>query len=192
MPGWPFFFFNFKGTPSREEHKTVPSVFTTVGSASTGQDLFLRSSVSPYSCCMVPRCPRTATVQRATLLYIFLCWPAPIDGDDLSVQCTGTGPYSSCTVPTWHRTVAVRCRRGTVQRYLRYMMTKLAPVSDFIIVCMRTGWFNCCEDAGDCFMLLSWRCPFKIKKGKWPTRHFKIIYRLIPLSIPVTCRWTVR
>ena len=33
--------------------------------------------------------------------------------------------------------------------------------------------------------------PLKLKKGKWPTRHFKIIYRLIPLSTPVTCRWTV-
>ena len=41
------FLFNFKGTPSREEHKTVPSVFTTVGSASTGRGL-LRSSVSAY------------------------------------------------------------------------------------------------------------------------------------------------
>ena len=40
-------------------------------------------------------------------------------------------------------------------------------------------------------MLLSWWCPFKIKKGKWPTRHFKIIYRLIPLSTPDTCHWTV-
>ncbi len=54
--------------------------------ASTGRDLFLRSSVSPYSCCTVPRCPRTATVRRTTLPYIFLCWPAPIDGDDH--QCT--------------------------------------------------------------------------------------------------------
>ena len=81
-----FPFFNFKGTPSQEEHKTVPSVFSTVGSASTGRDLFLRSSVSAYSCCTVPRCPRTATVRRTTLPYIFLCWPAPIDGDDH--QCT--------------------------------------------------------------------------------------------------------
>ena len=40
-------------------------------------------------------------------------------------------------------------------------------------------------------MLLSWWCPFKIKKRKWPTRHFEIIYRLIPLLTPVSCRWTV-
>ena len=40
-------------------------------------------------------------------------------------------------------------------------------------------------------MLLSWWCPFKIEKGKWSTRHFKIIYRFIPLSTPVSCRWTV-
>jgi hypothetical protein len=63
MPGWPFPFFNFKGTPSREEHKTVPSVFTTFESASTGQLGLLQSSVSPYSCCKVPRFPRTATVR---------------------------------------------------------------------------------------------------------------------------------
>ena len=37
----------------------------------------------------------------------------------------------------------------------------------------------------------SWDSPFKIKKGKWQTRQFKIIYRLAPLSIPVICGWTV-
>ena len=42
-----------------------------------------------------------------------------------------------------------------------------------------------------CFMLLLWWSPFKMKKGKWPTRQFQIIYPLVPLSTPVTCRWTV-
>ena len=37
LPGWPFCFFHFEGTPSQEEHKTVLSVFTTIGSASTGR-----------------------------------------------------------------------------------------------------------------------------------------------------------
>ena len=32
---------------------------------------------------------------------------------------------------------------------------------------------------------------FKMKKEKWPTVQFKIIYRLILLSTPVICRWTV-
>ena len=36
LSGWPFSFFHFKGTPSREEHKTVHSVFTTIESDSTG------------------------------------------------------------------------------------------------------------------------------------------------------------
>ena len=44
---------------------------------------------------------------------------------------------------------------------------------------------------GDCFMLLSWWCPFKIKKRKWQTRQFLITYRLVPLSTPVSCRWIV-
>jgi len=26
----------------------------------------------------------------------------------ISVQCTGTGPYSSCTVPMWHRTAVLK------------------------------------------------------------------------------------
>ena len=30
-----------------------------------------------------------------------------------------------------------------------------------------------------------------MKKGKWPTRQLKNIYRLVPLSTPATCRWTV-
>ena len=30
-----------------------------------------------------------------------------------------------------------------------------------------------------------------MKNGKWPTRAFKIIYRLVPLSTPVPCHWTV-
>ena len=37
MPGRPFSFFNFKGTPSREEHKTILSIFTTIELASTGR-----------------------------------------------------------------------------------------------------------------------------------------------------------
>ena len=116
LPGRQFSFFNFKGAPSREEPKTVHNVFT-VESALTGLVRFLRSSVSPSGRWTVPRCPHTATVRRATLPYIFLCWLVPIDGDDLSVQYTGTGLYSSCTVPMWHRAVALRCRRGTVQRF---------------------------------------------------------------------------
>ena len=60
MPGRPFSFLNFKGTPSREEHKTVPSVFTTFESASTGRvsllnhvpvQLLYGPTVSPYSYC---------------------------------------------------------------------------------------------------------------------------------------------
>ena len=31
-------------------------------------------------------------------------------------------------------------------------------------------------------MLLSWWCPFKMKKGKWPTIQFKIMYRYLPLD----------
>ena len=79
------------------------------------------------------------------------------------------------------------------------MMTKFAPVPDFKIVCTRTqmivkgllNQWNCYEDAVDCFMLLLWWCPYKIKKGKWLTRQFIIIYRLVALSTPVSCRWTV-
>jgi len=141
LPGWPLSFYHFKGTQSQEEHKTVHSFFTTIESAWTGRVGLLRSSVSLYSRCTVPRCPRTATVRRATLLYIFLCWPAPIDVDNH--QCTATvrchvAQYSSCTVPTWHRTVAVQCRRCTVQQFYRFMMMKFAPVPDFKIVCMPT------------------------------------------------------
>ena len=59
----------------------------------------------------------------------------------ISVQplnSTGTGQYSSCTVPTWHRSVAVWYQRGTIWRFYKLMMTKYAPVPDFKIVCMRT------------------------------------------------------
>ncbi len=38
---------------------------------------------------------------------------------------------------------------------------------------------------------ISWHCPFKMKKGKWPTRQLKNIYRLVPLLTPVTCPWAV-
>ena len=40
-------------------------------------------------------------------------------------------------------------------------------------------------------MVWWWWCPFKMKKGTWPTRQFKNTYRLVPLSTPVSCRWTV-
>ena len=40
------FLFHFKGTPSREEQKTVLSVFATIESALTGPVGLLRSSVS--------------------------------------------------------------------------------------------------------------------------------------------------
>ena len=91
-----FPFFNFKGTPSWEEHKTVPSVFTTFESSSTGRVCLLQSSVSPSNCCTVPQFPRTATVRRETLPNIFLCWLAPIDGDDN--QCTASVQYMDETV----------------------------------------------------------------------------------------------
>ena len=53
------------------------------------------------------------------------------------------------------------------------------------------GWLNCCEDAENCFMLLSWQCPFNLKKGKWLTLKYKIICRLVPLATPVGHRWTL-
>ena len=118
--------------------------------------LLLQSSVSPSSCCTVPRCPRIATVRRATLPYIFLCWLAPIGGDNH--QCTAT----------------VRCWRCTIQGLYRFMMMKFAPVPNFKIVFMLIQiivkdqldqsrpiqllwrrWWR--------FMLLLWWCPFKIK-----------------------------
>ena len=34
-------------------------------------------------------------------------------------------------------------------------------------------------------------CQFLMKKRKLPTRKFKNIYPLVPLSTPVSCRWTV-
>jgi len=66
---------------------------------------------------------------------------APTDGND--DQCTASvqyrmGPYSSCMVPTWHRTIAVRYRHGTIRRFYRFTMTKYAPVTDFKIVFTRT------------------------------------------------------
>ena len=117
MPGRPFSFFNFKGTPSREEHKAILSVFTTVESVSTRQVRFLQSSVSPYSYCMAS----DFAVHFPLLAGAYWRWRSSV--------------YS---VKGRDRTVAVRCRRGTVQRYLRYIITKLAPVSDFMIVCTRT------------------------------------------------------
>jgi len=59
------------------------------------------------------------------------------------------------------------------------MMTKSAPVSDFIIVCTPTQMIiNGLLDQSMLIQLLwrrwgwSYACPFKIKKGKWPTRQF--------------------
>jgi len=40
-------------------------------------------------------------------------------------------------------------------------------------------------------MLLSLQYSFKIKKGTWLARQFKIIYQLVPLSTLVSCHWTV-
>ena len=108
MPGRPFSFFNFKGTPSREEHKTVPSVFTTVESASTGRVRFLHHRCPP------PAAVRSHGVPVQLLNGKRLCRTFSIAGwrlstvTILSVQCTGTGPYSSCTVPTWHRTAVLK------------------------------------------------------------------------------------
>jgi len=79
------------------------------------------------------------------------------------------------------RTVAVRWTCGTILRHRRSYQTSSTS----------RGWFNCCEASKDSFMLLSWWCPFKMKKGTWPTRQFKIIYRLVPLSTPFSCLWTV-
>ena len=114
LSGRSFSCFHFKGTPSREEHKTVHSIFTTVESALTGLVGLLRSSVSPSSRHTVPWCPRTNTVWRATLLYIFICWLVPINGANHQYS-TGTGLYSSCmatyhscTVPKWHRTAVLQ------------------------------------------------------------------------------------
>ena len=98
------------------------------------------------------RCPRTAAVRShgvpVQLLYgERLCRTFSITGWPLStvtiisvqpLYSTGKGPYSSCTVPMWHRTLAVWCRHCTVQRFYRFMMTKFAPVPNFKIVCTRT------------------------------------------------------
>ena len=41
-------------------------------------------------------------------------------------------------------------------------------------------------------MLLLWWSPSKIKKGKWQTRRqFEITYQFVPLSTPLSFRWTV-
>jgi len=106
----------------------------------------------------------------------------------LSIQLlygTGTGPYGSCMVPMWHRTVAVWYGHGTVRRFYRFMMTKYAPVPDFKIVCTWTQmivkdlldqsrliqllWRRC-----GLYMLLSWWCPFKMRKGKWRPDSLKL------------------
>jgi len=52
-------FFHFKGKPSRDEHKTSFSIFTTNESASTGQMGFIRSFMSYLNRCMVPQHHRT-------------------------------------------------------------------------------------------------------------------------------------
>ena len=65
------------------------------------------------------------------------------------------------------------------------MMTKYAQVPDFKIVCSgharsyftystSRSWFNCCEDADNSFMLLSWWCPFKMKKENGRPDSLKI------------------
>ena len=115
---------------------------------------------SPVSYCTIQRCHRTATVRShpCTVQWLY--------GDDVGPSIGATtkknvrqrySPYSSCTVNKWDRTAAVHWHRGS---YFTYSSSR--------------GWSNCCEDAEDSFMLLSWWCPFKMKKGKWPTRQLKI------------------
>jgi len=94
MPGRPFSFFNFKGTPSLEEHKTILSVFTTVESASTGRVRFLQSWVSPYSCCTVPGVPVQLLYGERLCRTFSFAGPRLSTVTIISVQCTGTGPYS--------------------------------------------------------------------------------------------------
>ena len=130
LSGRPFSFFHFKGTPSQKEHKTILNIFTTIESASTGQVGLLQSSELPQ---YGPRCSPYSyrTVQRGPLPYIILCCMAPIKGSTAS-------PYSHFMVQGQDRTVALRCRRGTIRQFDRFMMTKFALVPDFKIVSTRT------------------------------------------------------
>ena len=73
-------------------------------------------------------------------------------------------PYSYCAVPSRHRTATVRSHVVTVQLWY-------GPTWSWFTYSTSQGWFNCCEEAEDSFMPPSWWCPFKMKKGKWPTRH---------------------
>jgi len=120
--------------------------------------------------------------------------------------------YSYCTVPSLYCSVAVRWRRGTINRLQpakKNVRQRLSPYSScmlntwdhtaavrrhrqsYFTYSTSQSWFNCCEDAEDSLMLLSSWCPFKMKKGKWLSRQFKIIYQLVPLSTLVSCHWTV-
>jgi len=141
LPDRPSYFFHCKGTPSREEHKTVLSIFTTFESASTGWIGKIWSSVSMYSRSMVPRVHRAATVWLVPLPYIFFCWLAPIDGPTLSPysHCMVQGPDGTVAVRSQYGTIpSLRCWRGTIRHFVRFMMTKFALVPDFKIVRTRT------------------------------------------------------
>ena len=118
LPGWPFSFFNFKGTPSRVEHKTIRSIFTTIELAST----IIKSDTGANFViiylkyrCTVPRRHRTAMVQWHVGTVKLLCGPIPVHCTLMIVTVDrrrparenvqqSRSPYSSCTVPTWHRT----------------------------------------------------------------------------------------
>jgi len=118
---------------------------------------------------MVPRCPCTATV-----------WSRPCTVHWWLSLSIGANQQSKMYGKVAHRTVAVPCSGCTrTQMIINGLLDH------------DQSWSNCCDEAVDCFMLLSWWCTFKMKKVKWPTRQFKIIYLLVPLSTPVCCRWTV-
>ena len=56
------------------------------------------------------------------------------------------------------------------------------------------GQFKSCLDTENCIMLISWCCPFKMKKMKMADRtvlNYTYIYSFVPFSTLGNCGWTV-
>ena len=119
-------------------------------------------------------------------------------------------PRHHCTATVWSHVVTVQVRYGPTSSLLiganqpRKMYSKWAHPT---VAVQWTGgtvlWLYANTDnhilpiwpvEADSIVVKTLRkvsCFFKMQKWKWPTRQLKIVYWLIPLLTPVSCRWTV-
>ena len=140
--------------------------------------LWYSPTSSPYSYWMVLGLHCTATVWSNIVTVQLWYGPTLSLSVGANQQRIMYGKRAHCTVAVWWT-------HGTVLPLYADTDNSILPIqpvqADSIVVKMlRMIICSSCDGV-----------PFKMKKRKTATSQFKIIYRLMPLSTPVSCHWTV-